>query len=183
MKNSEYQGYWENEISEFVSIHGNQLHGHFIHENGSKVCDVLFYIDKFKKLHFEAAGVEYTSPSAAILDMAPVGINAATAAFKILGGGFHIYKKLYLIINEEKASLEDILNDMGIDISRNVKGKPTGFGRWYNFEELPARKSIFDLYGMKIGVELMAKGFNKNLIVADLDLLTMSDFRKKYKLV
>lgn len=179
---SKYQGYWEDEIKEFVSLHGNSIRGYFEHEDGHKVCDVEFYVDNFGKLHFVADKVEYTSPSAAVVEMAPSDVGPATAAFKVLGGGFHIYKKLMLDINEQRASLEEVLNDMGIDISRNLKGTPTGTGRWYNFEQLPARKSIFDLYGKKIGVELITKGFKREHIMQDLDKLSMSTFREKYKL-
>ena len=177
-----YQGYWEDEIKEFVSLHNNSIKGYFEHENGTKVCDTEFYIDSQGKLRFVADKDEYTSPSAALQEMGG-GKDSLVARRKVLGGTtFHIYRKLVFIINEQKASMEEILNDMGIDLSRNLKGKPTGTGRWYNWNDLPARKSIFDLYGNKIGTVLVSKGYKKDDIVRDLDGMKLSDFKVKYKL-
>lgn len=177
-----YQGYWEDEIKEFVSLHGNSIKGYFEHENGQKVCDAEFYIDSQNKLRFVADKDEYTSPSAALSDMGG-GKDSIVARRKVLGNTtWHIYRKLIFSINDQKASMEEILNDMGIDLTKNLKGKPTGTGRWYNFEELPARKSVFDLYGNKIGTVLVSKGYKKDEIVRDLDALRLSEFKVKYKL-
>lgn len=182
-----YTGKYQEALLEAIRDNGGLIRGVFERYDGDVVSSLEFNTDQDGSIHFFVDGSEFLSPSEYVRDFferhGSLGnSNSDEPATAVLGGSYHIFRRMNVLFNSVQQNMEQVMELYGIDMTRNpLSYTPSKPRKPKVAPNLPARTGIFKKHGDDILFKL-AKNHTRDQVCADADELTVIQFEVKYGL-
>lgn len=182
----QYSGKYQEALVEAIRDNSGLITGVFERYDGDAVSSIEFNLDHAGGIHFFVEGSEYTSPSDYIRDYferygALGNSNAADPATAVLGGSYHIFRRMNVLFKSVQQNMEQVMEAYGVDISKNPSTTTKVPRKAKSKSNIPARQGIFEKHGNDILFKL-AKTHGRDQVCSDADDMTVIQFELKYSL-
>ena len=182
---NQYSGKYQEALIEAIRDNGGLIRGVFERYDGDAVSSIEFNLDHAGSIHFFVEGSEYNSPSDYIRDYferygALGNSNAADPATAVLGGSYHIFRRMNVLFKSVQQNMEQVMELYGVDMSKSPTTSKSRSQRKSKVSaHIPARKGIFQKHGDDILFKL-AKIHGRDQVCRDADDMTVIQFELKY---